>query len=283
VTAPLDIDVAIETPEHIVFRHRVAGPARRFFAYLIDLALCLAALFALLIVVSIAGVGASSVEDAMSGAMGFGLGLWLLLLFASQWIYFGLLEGWTGRTIGKRALGLRVVTTQGRPIGWRAAALRNILRFADALPITLAGGVGPLLFGALASIVGGTSMALTSRFQRLGDLVAGTMVIVPERATATSALKLAPPASADELSTLPHDVALDADERLAIELFLRRRHRLGRARELELANMIAAPLARRFGMRGRDPSRTLALLYDRAANAGRDEAPVSSRGAQSWR
>lgn len=283
MTAPLDTDVAIETPEHIVFRHRVAGPARRFFAYLVDLLLCLAVLFVVLIIVSIAGAGAGSVEEAMSGAMGFGIGLWLLLLFASQWLYFAVLEGWTGRTLGKRMFGLRVVTTQGRPIGWRAAALRNTLRFADALPVTLAGGMGALLFGGLASVVGGVSMALTSRFQRLGDLVAGTMVIVPERASAAAPLVLSPPASSDELASLPSDVALDADERLAIELFLRRRHRLGRARELELANMIASPLSRRFGFRGKDPSRTLALLYDRAANAGRDEAPVSSRGAVSWR
>ena len=281
--APLDTDVAIETPEHIVFRHRVAGPARRFFAYLIDLGVCLLALFILLVIVAMAAIGASSVEDAMSGAMGFGLGLWLVLLFASQWIYFGLLEGAWGRTIGKRALGLRVVTTQGRPIGWRAAALRNVLRCADALPVTLSGGIWSLLFGGLASLVGATSMALTPRFQRLGDLVAGTMVIVPERARAAAPLVLNPPASPDELASLPPVVALDADERLAIELFLRRRNRLGRARELELANMIAAPLARRFGVRGRDASRTLALLYDRAANAGRDEATVSSRGAASWR
>lgn len=281
--APLDTDVAIETPEHIVFRHRVAGPARRFFAYLLDLGLCLAALFVVLIIVAIAGAGAGSVEQAMSGAMGFGVGLWLLLLFASQWLYFGVLEGWTGATIGKRALGLRVVTTQGRPIGWRAAALRNVLRFADTLPVTLAGGLGPLLLGGLAGVVGGTSMALTRRFQRLGDLVAGTMVIVPERASATAPLVLSPPASPDELATMPSHVALDADERLAIELFLRRRHRLGRARELELANMIAGKLAQRFGVRARDPSRALALLYDRAANAGRDEAPASSRGGASWR
>src|SRR5436305_411251 len=102
--APLDTDVAIETPEHIVFRHRVAGPARRFFAYLIDLFVCVLVLFIVLIVVSLSAAGSGSVEEAMSGAMGFGLGLWLVLLFASQWLYFGLLEGWTGATIGKRAL-----------------------------------------------------------------------------------------------------------------------------------------------------------------------------------
>src|SRR5579883_2030159 len=124
----LDTDVAIETPEHIVFRHRVAGPARRFFAYLIDVLICFGALFALLIVVGLASVGAGGIGGEMDSALGVGVGLWLIVLFAAQWVYFALLEGLWGTTPGKRALGLRVVTTQGRPIDFRAAALRNILR-----------------------------------------------------------------------------------------------------------------------------------------------------------
>jgi hypothetical protein len=47
--------------------------------------------------------------------------------------------------------------------------------------------------------------------------------------------------------------------------------------------MIAGPLADRFDFRGQDASRTLALLYDRAANAGRVDAPASSRTPGSWR
>jgi hypothetical protein len=168
-----------------------------------------------------------------------------------------------------------VVTTSGRPIGLRAAALRNILRAADALPSTYLAG--------LVSFAGLTSMALTRRFQRLGDLVAGTMVIIPDHARAAAPVYLWPPAQPHELASLPDDVRLDAEERLAIELFLRRRQRLGRARELELANMIAPILSRRFEFRAEDPSRTLALLYDRAANAGRSEAPASSKGPGSWR
>ena len=167
------------------------------------------------------------------------------------------------------------MSTTGRPIGFRAAALRNVLRAADALPLTYTAG--------LLSIAGLASMSTTRRFQRLGDLVAGTIVIVPERATAATPLVLWPPAQPYELAQLPDDVRLDADERLAIEMFLRRRPRLGRARELELATMIAGPLADRFGFRGQDASRTLAVLYDRAANAGRIDAPASSRTPGSWR
>jgi uncharacterized RDD family membrane protein YckC len=281
--APLDTDVAIETPEHIVFRYRLAGPARRFFAYFIDLCICLGVLGVVLVLIVLASAGADAMKSEKGSMLGVGIGLWLVLFFATQWVYFAFLETIWGATIGKRALGLRVVTTEGRPIGVRAAALRNVLRAADSLPVTLGGGVGAMFLGGLGSVVGATSMALTTRFQRLGDLVAGTMVIVPERAFATSTIALSPPLRDDELDALPRHVDLDADERVALEIFLRRRSRLGRAREIELAQMIVEPLVRRFGFRAADPSRTLAVLYDRAANEGRDEAPTSLRGPTSWR
>ena len=225
--------------------------------------------------VVIVTIGTGAIAGAAESALGAAIGLLLVLFFAIQWAYFFVLEGWLGTTPGKRALGLRVVTTTGRPIGWRAAALRNVMRAADALPLAYTAG--------LLSVAGLVSMSTTRRFQRLGDLVAGTMVIVPERARAATPLILFPPAQPYELAQLPEDVRLDADERLAIEMFLRRRARLGRARELELANMIAGYLARRFSFRGEDPARTLALLYDRAANAGRSDAPPSSRVPGSWR
>jgi uncharacterized RDD family membrane protein YckC len=271
----LDTTVAIETPEHIVFHHRVSGPARRFLAYLLDLTICYGAFAAITVLVIIVTIGTGAIAGAAESAVGAAIGVLLVLLFAIQWVYFVVLEGWLGTTPGKRALGLRVVTTTGRPIGWRAAALRNVMRAADALPLAYSAG--------LLSLAGLVSMSTTRRFQRLGDLVAGTMVIVPERARAATPLILFPPAQPHELAQLPEDVRLDADERLAIEMFLRRRARLGRARELELANMIAGHLARRFSFRGEDPARTLALLYDRAANAGRSDAPPSSRVPGSWR
>ncbi|HEY1694392.1 MAG TPA: RDD family protein [Polyangiaceae bacterium] len=273
--AALDTDVAIETPEHIVFRHKVAGPSRRFLAYLLDLVICYTAFTVVAFFVVLASIGVSAATDSAESALAAGVGLLLVVLFAIQWVYFAVLEAWVGRTPGKAALGLRVVSTTGRPIGFRAAALRNVLRAADALPLTYTAG--------LLSLAGFASMATTKKFQRLGDLVAGTIVVVPERASVAAPLVLWPPAQPFELAQLPDDVRLDADERQAIELFLRRRARLGRGREMELASMIAGPLAERFGLRLPDPSRVLALLYDRAANAGRVDAPPSSRTPGSWR
>ena len=105
-----------------------------------------------------------------------------------------------------------------------------------------------------------------------------------ERASAAAPLPILwPPAQPYELEQLPADLRLDADERQAIELFLRRQARLGPARANELAAMIAGPLAERYDFRGPDPSRMLALFYDRAANAGRLDAPPSSRTPGSWR
>jgi len=274
-SALLDTDVAIETPEHIVFRHRVAGPARRLLAYLLDLILCYGALLVLAFLVALGVFGTAAATDAAESVAGAGIGVLLVVLFAIQWVYFAVLEAWRGRTPGKAALGMRVVSTTGRPIGFRAAALRNVLRAADALPLTYSAGI--------VSIAGLASMSSTRRFQRLGDLVAGTLVIVPERASVAAPLVLWPPAQPYELAQLPDDVRLDADERLAIEMFLRRRTRLGRARELELAAMIASPLAERMGFRAQDASRTLAVLYDRASSAGRIEGPLSSRAPGSWR
>jgi uncharacterized RDD family membrane protein YckC len=261
LTTPLDTDVAIETPEHIVFHYRLAGPARRGIACLVDLFICygLVAILAIIVVLSFYG-GATSGD--VSSAAKAGSGVVLLALFAAQWVYFVVFEATRGQTLGKRLTGVRVLAENGRPIGWRAAAIRNLLRAADALPT--------------GYLVGLISMSISSRFQRLGDLAAGTIVVVPGSVGAASPIELSPPAHPKELATLPDDVSLDPDEREAIEMFLRRRFTLGRAREHELASMIAEPIAARLGFVHKDPARLLALVYDRAVNVGRSEAPPSS-------
>jgi len=271
---PLDTDIAIETPEHIVFRYRVAGPARRFFAYLLDFSLCYGSLLfvaVIVLLVTLGSSGLSALSGQFSGVAGAGIGFLLFLSFCVEWVYFVVCEGRWGTTPGKRAFGLRVVTTTGRPIGWSEAALRNVLRAADLLPI--------------GYLVGVTSMACTRRFQRLGDLLAGTMVILTQRTDPRNlGIALYPPASPQELAMFPSVVRLDADERTAIELFLRRRMTLGPARAHELASMLVGPLGQRYDFRNQDPIRALALLYDLAMNAGREDAPPSSRhSAPPWR
>src|SRR5262249_2632264 len=138
---------------------------------------------------------------------------------------------------------------------------RNLLRAADVLPT-----------GYVAGVV---AVALSPRFQRLGDLVAGTMVVVHESAQTARPLVLTPPATADELAHVPEEISLDAEERAALELFLRRRESLGIARERELAEMVAPHLGEALGASHPDPSRLLALVHHRAVNVGRTESPPS--------
>jgi len=149
---------------------RPAGVTSRSYAFLIDALLRGAVLIA-----------ASSVLSAMSQ---FGTGLFLVLLFAVEWLYpvlFELLPG--AATPGKRALGLQVLMDTGLPVTPAASMTRNLLRAADFLPFGFAAGLA--------------SMMLRSDFKRLGDIVAGTLVVHRERVRRHGALPaataLAPP------------------------------------------------------------------------------------------
>jgi uncharacterized RDD family membrane protein YckC len=148
------------TTEKVPITFRVAGLGSRFLAWLVDLGL-LAVLAAL-------GAGAAALLDALRP--GVGSAVMLLWLFILQWGYFLLFEWlWAGQTPGKRAIGLRVLQMNGTRIAFLQAALRNILRVADALPF----------FYGLGFIV-----AVCNRHQRrLGDLAAGTFVVHLERRT----------------------------------------------------------------------------------------------------
>jgi hypothetical protein len=107
-------------------------------------------------------------------------------------------------------------------------------------------------------------MGRDARFRRLGDLAAGTIVINEERASVAGLLRLDPPPSPAELRALPQRLPLSGEELDAIELFLRRAGKLSRAREAELAEMVAPIFARRLGLRYRDAARMLGVLHYRA-------------------
>jgi hypothetical protein len=145
------------------------------------------------------------------------MGLWMILLFIVQWLYpvfFEVLG--SGQTLGKRVLRLRVLMNDGLPVTWEASLLRNLLRVVDALP------------GAYT--VGLISTLLSRDFQRVGDLVAGTLVVhVPE------AIKAMPiPETAARI--LP--VSLSLEEQSALLAFGERSSQLNPARAEELAAIL---------------------------------------------
>jgi uncharacterized RDD family membrane protein YckC len=253
---PLDTTVEIETPEHVRFRYHIAGPAKRALAYLIDLVV---RAFIVLVVVVVAVIGGFAAGDSFSHAS---MGFVLLVLFVVEWAYYVVFESvWSGRTIGKRVLSLRVVTEGGHPLRFADSLLRNLLRAADFLPAAYA--------------IGLVVMGRDARFRRLGDLAAGTIVIAEERAIVAGPLRLDPPPSPGELRSLPQRLPLSGEELDAIELFLRRSGKLSSAREVELADLVAPIFARRLGIRYRDAARFLGVLHYRA-HEHRSAAPAPS-------
>jgi uncharacterized RDD family membrane protein YckC len=226
---------------------------RRFLAWAIDALVRALAAIVLVFALGLSGVlSAKSLTEAAAGVL-------FVLLFLLEWGYFVLFETiWDGKTPGKQAVGLRVVKDGGYPIRFVDSVLRNLLRAADFLPKGYA--------------VGFVVMAGDRRFRRLGDRVAGTMVIVEERRQVAAPVLVQPPPTVEEIESFAQRPRLSVVELEALELFLRRKSTLGPAREHELAEMIAPAYARRLGLRYRDPSRFLALLYRRATE--RDLQPV---------
>jgi uncharacterized RDD family membrane protein YckC len=253
---PIDTSAEVETPEHVRFHHHLAGPARRALAYLIDLLVRGVIMLFLGIVASIAGV---TMGDGMRG---FSMGLLLLVYFVIEWGYYVFFEMvWGGRSPGKRALNLRVVTDTGRPLHFLDSVLRNLLRAADGLPPLI--GLGILVLGSYA--LGIVTMGRDRRFRRLGDMVAGTMVVVEARHEVETALYINPVPTPRELSSLPQRVPLSGDELEALELYLRRVPRLHPARAEELAEIVAPVFARRLNVRFRGENRRfLEVLYYRS-------------------
>ncbi len=127
----------------------VASVRRRVFAYLVDLVLVGGGVYA---------VAARRDRSVAVRALAFGL---LATVVGSA--YHVVLEGRGGQTVGKRVAGIAVVGGDGSRCNYAAAASRTALRFVDALPF--------------AYLVGFLSISLTGRRQRIGDLVANTVVV----------------------------------------------------------------------------------------------------------
>ncbi len=248
---PLDTYVAISTPERVSFRHRVAGPAPRALALLADLAIQAVVLVLVIAAAILFGlVGGSDLGGAA-------LGVVLLAVFVVSWFYAALFEAlWEGRTPGKALLRLRVVREDGSRIGAPEAVLRNLLRAADSLPV--------------GYVIGALVMGSTPSFKRLGDWVAGTLVVTEDPVLPPDALVLDPPISEAERQSLPVGVQLSRNEVRLIEDLMRRGPRLGPDRTGELAEIIAPALSRRTGVEGANALRVLQLAWARAT--GRDHA-----------
>jgi uncharacterized RDD family membrane protein YckC len=210
--------ITLATPEGVHLELTLAGVGSRFAAALVDLAIQIA----LLIVIAAVGFGVF----APTGVGVAAVTVLSFLVFAAYDILFEVFA--SGRTPGKRLNGLRVVRTDGSPVGFFTSAVRNVLRLADLLP-------GMYLAGIVSILV-------TRRNQRLGDLAAGTLV-VRERRPSLGWQAPAPSPQAPNAQWLSWDVsAVSAAELAAVRRFLDRRNELTSGARYELALKLAQPL-----------------------------------------
>jgi uncharacterized RDD family membrane protein YckC len=200
----LDTTREIEVPEGVELTLAVAGLVSRALAFMIDLA--------------IRWIGLATVSGILAYLGNFGSGLFLILVFVVEWFYPVLFEVFNqGQTIGKKSMGIMVINDDGTPIDWSSSIVRNLLRFADFLPV---------LFG-----FGVVSMLVNKDFKRLGDLAAGTVVVHKRRLNKTT--------SNFDQDGLSPKLPLTLAEQSAIISYAERSDRMSPSRAAELGNVLA--------------------------------------------
>ena len=232
----------IETPENVVLDLQIAGVGSRMMAFLLDLLVITISLLALQVTLLLAGlIGAGA---GRAGAI-------LMFLAGSFGTlgYFVFFEGLReGQTPGKRRLGIRVISDTGHGIGFGAALLRNLLLIADFFP-------PPFLTG-LALV------ALQPRGKRLGDLVAGT-IVVRDRPSDAPASAPAPAAQPSDELAAPQ---LSDDEFRLLDQFRARAASLDATARARIETGLLERLADRLeGTRGNTAQRLESLFQEERA------------------
>src|SRR5438128_10590179 len=208
----------IETPERVPLHFALASIGNRFLACAIDHTIQILVLLLMIIAFTIVG-NYSSFGERLTNAPKWVLAVAIIFVFLILSGYFAFFEWlWSGQTPGKRWMKLRVIREDGRPIGFFEAMVRNLLRNFDVMP-------SPFYSIGLISVFA------TDRDQRVGDLVAGTVVVREREAEAPAFTEVfASPISDPALRRSFKPVLFTADvnnlteqEISVVESFLRRR------------------------------------------------------------
>lgn len=268
----------IETPEQVDLRFPIAGIGSRFLALITDSVIQGVTLFLLILafVLMVSAFpripgGSASVESTAGKWFIAGMILFYFLLF---WGYYSLFEAfWNGQTPGKRLLKIRVIKDSGRQITLFEALARNLLRVVDMLPSFY--------------LIGVITMLCNREQKRLGDLVAGT-IVVHERSdeqplmnhnsrTFTASLYPQPIEEAPEpvAALVPADgvARLDAGDLNVIDTFFSRALDLDLDKRAEIASRIAERMSAKMQVPlpvDVTPERVLeSIAYTMRANSGR--------------
>jgi len=227
----------IETPERVPLHFGLASIGNRFIACAIDHAIQTFALI-LIFIGFLLLADTTNVESAFSTAPKWVYAVMIIVLFLILTGYFAFFEWlWSGQTPGKRWLKLRVIREDGRPITFWEASVRNLIRSFDMMP-------------APFYSIGLISVFSTTRDQRVGDMVAGTVVVREREAEAPAFAKVfASPVSDPALRRSFKPVNFTGDlnsltesEIQVVETFLRRRWDLADVPRQWMAWRVSLPI-----------------------------------------
>ena len=221
----------IDTPEQIALELALAGIGSRFLAIAIDtliqIALYLLTGFIFLLLLPVGFSIVTFLPRTLGPAIAVFIG------FAIYWGYFALFEIiWKGQTPGKRVAGIRVIKESGRPINAFEAIGRNLMREVDVMPFPTYG-------------VGLACMMLNKQSRRLGDFVAGT-VVVHEKPT--DQVRPTWNTAAGSVSASGGIGQVTAEELVLIETYLSRRFDLEPGVRLRTAIQIAERIKAKTGL-----------------------------------
>ena len=260
----LEQGVAVDGAENIGLTLSLAGMGNRMLAFVLDS--LITGLLSAAVVILFLFLAFMLLDETFTVLI---LAAAVLILFAIRWGYFIIFELiWHGQTPGKKALRIKVVREDGRPVSFGVSFLRNIMRIVDALP------------GACA--VGLISIFVSKREKRVGDIVAGTIVVKEPRAAFPLAPAmepgLAPGPRSESRDLLGVSRRLSTAEMELLADYLERRHSLEQERRSRLGRMLAEKLARSLDVDVPvDAERFLEQLGPAAFPAAGRRGPVPGR------
>ena len=228
--------MTISTPEGVSLNVTLAGVGSRAGAAILDALIQGALLLVLAFVIGAMSSGdasdfpGSSSDPSGSEVFLIAAALINVVMFVVLFFYFVFFETlWSGRTPGKRAFGIRVVQLSGARLGFKASMVRNLLRIADLLPMFYLTGI--------------ITVVSSERNQRVGDMVAGTVVVL-DRTDPKQAWAAPPTAGVHATTDLPEETrtwdvsAITGDDLAAVRSFLERRYTI----PLEVRDKLAGEL-----------------------------------------
>ena len=221
--------VTLQTPESVELEFTLAGIGNRAYALLIDYVALGLILTVFLIAWSYFSIQLYSVVENWLGSDNQ-VGLWLIaipiltsfFIFVGYFVFFEAL--WQGQTPGKRYVKIRVIRDDGRPISLQQSTLRALLRPIDDI-----------------FFLGVFLITLSKREKRLGDFVAGTLVIQEEQPFVAATFPMS-----DKAQDLANQLQIEADlsrmlpeDFAVIREYLQRREVMTSGAKTELSKQLA--------------------------------------------